>query len=874
MRYFAVVFAILIFSQFSFAQAASAASSSGAAPAAATKRVGNVDVPAEKTRPIVIPKLADTITIDGKADEAAWQQAAVFKDFYQTNPGDNIAPSKPTEVLMMYDDKNLYVAFKCWDEPDKIRATLAKRDGVFGEDNVRMWLDTYNDQRRAYILGFNPLGIQQDGIFTEGSGADFTVDIVMESKGVILDWGWSVEVKIPFKSLRYSAGKGKMWGFNAARNIDRLNDEFDQWLPDDRNVSGFLIKHGKITGLDEIKYERTLEVVPSITLSQTGNRKRTVNNAGFSALGPYDPIFNPIGVRDPGRFVNDPAKPDLSVNLKYTLSPNVTLDAAVNPDFAEIEADAPVVSANQRFPIYFEEKRPFFLEGKDIFSSPLQPFYSRTIVDPDLAAKLTGKIGPTSFGFLVASDNAPGNYSDDERGELLNCQRAREFDPPNNKRRCGIEEFVDKNAFFGVLRLKRDFGKENNIGFSATSRIFPKNRNFTGGFDGKFKLNPKTVMNFQVLGTHSRKFFYDPNLDRSKYRTGNGFGYSFNIDYTTDRHGWFMEATGRTSDYRADAGFTRRTDSNTFFFANRLSTKSNPKAAIIRTSWNQFARYGMDWKGRMQTGLVGNNLNINLQGNMFIYTEFGVQFEKIYEHEFGPNRNPAANRPGAFFGAPTRSATQPYFSVNANKTVNKQLSVYGFVGSIFNSFDYDFGAGPRYPRASPAFAAYLNSPQYQNYIAGLYAYQADPVNNPYPNFAEPPQLDPGSGWQFDLNLGFEYKPTEPLRISMDYTKSRLTRNDNKKTAYDTDIFTVRSTYQFTRFIYVRARWDYDTLNSNASGQLLFGWNPSPGTAFYVGYNDNFNYKGYSPFTGQFEPGFERNSRTFFIRASYLFRKSF
>lgn len=198
-------------------------------------------------------------------------------------------------------------------------------------------------------------------------------------------------------------------------------------------------------------------------------------------------------------------------------------------------------------------------------------------------------------------------------------------------------------------------------------------------------------MKFQVLGTHSRKFFYDPNLDRSMYRTGNGFGYSFNIDYTTDRHGWFAEATGRTSDYRADAGFTCQTDSNTFFFANRLSTKSNPKAAIIRTSWSQFARYGMDWKGRTQNALIGNNLNFNLQGNMFIYTEFGVQFEKIYEHEFGPNRNLAANRPGAFFGAPTRSATQPYFSVNANKTVNKQLSVYGFVGSIFNSFDYDFG---------------------------------------------------------------------------------------------------------------------------------------------------------------------------------------
>lgn len=840
---------------------------------AVTKR-SKVDVPPEKSRPITIPKIGPGITIDGKLDEDAWKNAAVFKDFYQTNPGDNVAPSKPTEAYMMYDEKNLYVAFKCWDEKDKIRATVAKRDEVFGEDNVRLWLDTYNDQRRAYVLGFNPLGIQQDGIYTEGRGADFTVDIIMESKGVIEDWGWSVEVKIPFKSLRYSAGKGKMWGFNAARNIDRFNDEFDQWLPDDRNVSGFLIKHGKITGLDSIKYERTLEVVPSVTISETGSRKRTLPNAAFSQFGRYDPIFNPIGIRDPGKFVNDPIKHDLSVNLKYTLSPNITLDAAINPDFAEIEADAPVVSANQRFPIFFEEKRPFFLEGKDIFNSPLQPFYSRTIVDPDFAAKLTGKVGKTTFGFLAASDNAPGNYSEDERGELLNCQRAREYDPPGSPRRCGIEEFVDKNALFSILRLKQDFGKENNIGFFATVRMFPKNRNFTGGFDGSFKLNPKTVMTFQALGTHSRKTFYDPNIDRAAYRTGNGFGYYWSLDYTTDRHGWYAEASGRTGNYRADSGFTRRTDSNTFFFANRVSTKSNPKATLIRLNSNQFARFGMDWKGRMQQGLIGTNFNFNLQGSLFIYTEFGLQFEKIYEHEFGPIRNLATNQQGAFFGGPTRSATQPYFSVNFNKTVSKKLSLYGFVGSIINSFDYDFGGGPRYPRASPAFVTYLNSPEYNNYIQGLYAYQADPINNPYPNFAEPPQLDPGKGWQFDAEVGFEYKPIDPLRISMNYTKSRLTRNDTKLAAYDTNIFTVRSTYQFTRFIYVRSRVDYDTLRSNASGQLLFGWNPTPGKAFYVGYNDNFNYKGFSPFTNQAEPGFERNSRTFFIRMSYLFRKSF
>jgi hypothetical protein len=542
-------------------------------------RSGKVELPPEKAAPVSIPKAVAPPVIDGRIDDEVWKNAAVFKDFYQTSPGDNTAPSKPTEVYMLYDENNLYVAFKCWDDKDKIRATVAKRDNVYDEDNVRMWLDTYNDRRRAYILAFNPLGVQQDGIYTEGQGADFSVDIVMESKGVIEDWGWSVEAKIPFKSLRYTAGKGKMWGFNVARNIDRFNDEFDQWMPDDRNISGMLIKHGKITGLDDIKYERTLEIIPSITLSETGSRRRTIPLSVANAGG-YDPVLFPIGLRDPGRFVNGGLEFEPSLNLKYTLSPNVTLDAAINPDFAEIEADALVVTANQRFPIYFQEKRPFFLEGKDIFDSPLQPFYSRTIVDPDFAAKLTGKIGKYSFGFLGASDNAPGNYSEDERNDPVIRPR--------------IDQFIDKNATFGILRVKRDFGKENNVGFFATARTFPKNRNFTGGFDGTFKLNPRTVMTFQALGTHSRKFFYDPDTDRSQYRTGNGLGYYWSLDYTTDRHGWFLEINGRSTDYRADAGFTKRVNTNTVFFANRWSTKSDPKATVIRTNWQQFGRYQFD----------------------------------------------------------------------------------------------------------------------------------------------------------------------------------------------------------------------------------------------------------------------------------------
>ena len=794
-----------------------------------------VEIPEDKKRPVTIPKISAAPVIDGKPDEESWRSAAIFKDFYQTNPGNNVAPSKRTEAYVMYDEKNLYVAFRCWDEKDKIRATVAKRDNVFGEDNVRMWLDTYNDQKRAYVIGFNPFGVQQDGIFTEGSGADFSVDIVMESKGVIEDWGWSVEAKIPFKSLRYSAGKGKMWGFNVARNIDRLNDEFDQWLPDDRNVSGFLIKHGKISGLDDVKFERTLEVVPSITLSETGRRERTI------------PRFLLTGSSiDPGRFVDHPIKQDIGVTFKYTITPSVTLDAAYNPDFAEIEADAPVVTANQRFPIYFEEKRPFFLEGSDIFRSPLQVFYSRNIVDPDLAVKLTGKLGKTSFGILGASDKAPGNYAEDDRN-----------DPSIRPR---IDEFLDRRAKFAIVRLKRDVGKENYLGFFGTYRAFPEQKNLLVGVDGRFKLNPKMTSQFMVAGSNSRRCIFDPDFEPTlnpvqalsnqqicgggsfggvtllgskynRYRTGNGVAYYANLDYTTETHGWFAEVEGKSKFYRSDSGFTRRVNTNNAFFFNRLSTKSDAKKAIIRKQWNQFAGINYDFNGNLQSLNFGSNIGLTLQHNLYINAEVGSSFEKIYEEEFGLKRKPTRPNGGAFFGAPTRSVWQQYGSFNVNQQFNKKINYGLFVGMIRNQYDF---------------------------------------------FYESPtgQLDPGPGIQFDANIYLEYKPIDPLRLSVSYNKSRLVRNDNKVRSFDADIVTLKSTYQFTRFLFTRFRLDYNSLDSNYSGQALFGWNPSPGTAFYVGYNDNFNYHGLSPFTGQLEPGFERNSRTFFIRASYLFRKSF
>jgi hypothetical protein len=801
---------------------------SGDSPKTAEPAKGNaIAVPAEKLRPMHIPKMAVGLVIDGRPDEEAWKQAAVFKDFYQTYPGNNTSPSKPTEFMMMYDEKNLYVAWKCWDDKDKIRATVAKRDNVFSEDNVRMWLDTFNDRRRAYVIGFNPLGIQADGIFTEGRGADFSVDIVMESKGVIEDWGWSVEAKIPFKSLRYKTGKGTLWGFNVARNIDRFNDEFDQWLPEDRNVSGFLTQHGKISGLDDIKYERTLEVVPSITLSESGNRVQA----------------NEVPA---GRFVNQPVKKQIGVTLKYTISPSVTLDAAINPDFAEIEADAPVVTANQRFPIFFQEKRPFFLEGADIFNSPLQVFYSRNIVDPDVALKLSGKVGKTSFGILAASDNAPGNYAENERND------------PNIRPK--IDEFLDKNSLFAVVRLKRDFGAENNIGFFGTYRDFPEQKNLLSGVDGRIKFNPKLVGSFQVVGTTSRRCFFDPTFEPTldpaqsaqnqaicgggtfggvtllgskynQYKTGNGLGYYVNLDYSAETHGWFFEAGGRSKFYRADSGFTRQTNTNFLFFFNRFSTKSDSKKKIIRAQWNQMAGADYNWDGKLTSFNVETNGNIGLAKNTFINGAFGTQYQKIFEEEFGLKRSPT--RPlGTFLGDPTRATWNQFASVNFEQTPNKRISYGLFLGTIRNSMDYFF--------FDPA--------------TGL--------------------QNPGPGLQRDAEVFVRVTPIDPFSFSVSYNKSRLTRNDNKIRSFDSDIVSVRSTYYFTRFLFTRFRLDYDGTEKNYAGQALFGWTPSPGTALYAGYNDNLNRNSFNPFNGQYEPGFTRNGRTFFIRMSYLFRKSF
>lgn len=804
------------------------------APAATTK--GSFVLPPEKSQPVTIPRFESSPVIDGKLDEEVWKNAVVLKNFYQIQPGDNTPPSRQTEVLLGFDPKFLYIAFKATDEPDKIRSTVAKRDNIFNDDYVGFFLDTFNDQRKAFEVFFNPLGIQADGILTEGRGEDFSVDLLLESKGIIHETGFNVEIAIPFKSLRFEAGKGKLWGAHFFRRIKRFENELNSWMPFNRSIDGNMNQAGHLTGLEGISVERTIELIPSLTVGQNSRFVRS-----------FQPL---VASTDPGRIVNEPVTLDLGLTAKFIPSSAVTMDLAINPDFAQVEADQLVVTANQRFPIFFPEKRPFFLEGIDIFQTPITAVHTRSIVDPDVAVKTTGKTGRNTFGLMVASDNGPGNLSADDRGSLNGCLERRALDP---RVVCNNERFLDKNAYIGVLRLKRDIGKENTLGMVATSYNFIDKHNQVLGIDGRFRLDKQTTLTFQTLGTTSRNFFFDPNDGETRYRTGNGFGYTTSYNVSGRNWGWELYGEGFTQDYRADVGFFQRTNSNFNSFFIRYNSDPNPKKKIISVHWHAFNHADYDWQGRMYTWESENLVELQLPRNSYAGVWWEPGYERIFDHEFGPTREAKPCNPFAvvnkctFFGEDNeRSSNKQHLSFYAGSNPNKQISFNGQVTHRWGHFDFDFGNGDKYPRVSPA-ALLLGQ------------------NAP---------LDPGRGNMLQINGGVTYRPTNELTASFNLNYQSLKRYDTDRYAFKINIMTTRLTYQFTKATFARMILDYNTLNSRLRSQALFGWTPSPGTAFYAGYNDDLNYDSRHPFTREIVPGFRRNARTLFIKMSYLIRKGF
>lgn len=469
------------------------------------------DKPPAAPAVIKIARVETAPVIDGVLSEGEWKDAVRVELTHQFEPQQLAQATERTEVFLMFDKEYLYIAFRPFDSnPSAIRAPVSRRDAIGRDDFVSLWLDTFDDRRRAYAFRFNPLGIQEDGIFTEGSIGDLSWDGVLESKGALLPDGYAVEAKIPFKTLRFQINEGKTRGLHLFRYIARKN-EHASWALISPDKESLLIQMGNMAGLDGIFAGRTLDLIPTVTVSNTGTREA-------DGSVPSGARLNTVNKLDPG------------LTATYTLTPNLTLSATINPDFSQIENDVPQVSVNQRFPLFFPERRPFFQEGAEVF----RPFYNaaprvidtRQIVDPDWGVKLTGKIGKNTIGFLPASDNAPG------------------------LRVLPSDENFGKNAQFNILRLSRDVFEQSSVGFSLTDRRFAGSSNTVATLDGRIRFGA----GWQLFA-YQMSYSKTTDLDGTK-REGSQLYFVYN--YEDRKWDFGTSQSGAARNFRAQSGFIRR----------------------------------------------------------------------------------------------------------------------------------------------------------------------------------------------------------------------------------------------------------------------------------------------------------------------------
>jgi hypothetical protein len=648
------------------------------------------------------------IGVDGRLDEPQWKAAETLSGFVQIRPGDNAPPSRQTTVLLSWDANALYIGIRAKDDPAKVRATVARRDDVLADDTVTLYLDTFDDHRRAYVLTFNPLGIQQDGIYTEGRGIDYSADLVLESKGTLTADGFTIEAALPLASIRHRSGAGRNWGVHVERRIQHL-DEDVSWKPRVRGNANLLAQAGAIHSFGGAASRQMIEVIPAMTVAVDANEQ----------------------TRDPG------------LTMKMALASDFVVDATVNPDFAQIEADQLVSSANVRFPIFFEEKRPFFQEGIDVFQTPLNAMHTRTIVDPSYAAKASGKLGRTTFAALIADD--------------------------------------DTRA--GAIRIKHDIGTESFIGAMATNR----DDNQLAGIDGRFTLDANTTATFQLLGTSSD--------------AGSGAGFFAQWQRSGRHLTVTLEGEGRTPDYRANLGFTTQTDTNRWSVRTRYDSEPRPDARLISWTFLHTFFSQWDWDGNIKYAYVYPRVELNFRRqtklSLFAYTDY----LRIFEKEF--------DRP--FLGEPERSTVFKGATVSLATAPSKKISLEITVDHAWDTFDFDLTA---------------------------------PAGQP---------IDPDTGRSLSITGRIELQPIDSLRITFDHARNRLVRDDSGRVAFDELLYSTQATYQFTAFLFARARVDYAIPTQHTRSQVVLGWTPSPGTSLYAGYTEDFE-------------------RTVFVKASYLVRR--
>jgi len=510
------------------------------------------------------------IQIDGNLDDTGWETASESSQFYETYPGDGTAPPVGTKVKLSYDRDFLYIAFLCLDDdPAKIRSSLCDRDQIWQDDYIGVLLDTYGDANLGIYLFSNPLGIQGDTRFSPSHGEDDSFDLIFDTEAKITNEGYQVEMRIPFSSLPFPDRDVQNWRVNFWRTRPRESRATYSWSRLSRDESCFLCQYGYLNGLQGIESSTSLEFIPSLVASQSAS------------------------LADPGnpdsKFSHSDLNAEVSLSTKWNISPSLSLEAALNPDFSQVESDAARIDVNQTFALSYPEKRPFFQAGGNLFSTWIDVVYTRAVNNPLAAAKLLGRRGNSSLAFLTAID--------EDTPVLLPFEESTGF-------------VALGKSYSNILRYKYAFGESSYLGAMISDRRFEKKGGGTNlGLDGIWKINNNLQIEGQMVFSHStepddtsRTRPYNSILIDDRHTAGfDGETYNGNADYlslerSARKYSFDMDAwwTGKT--FRAENGFITQSSNQRLMFWNGYNFyfENNPVIERIRPEFNLARIWNMD----------------------------------------------------------------------------------------------------------------------------------------------------------------------------------------------------------------------------------------------------------------------------------------
>ncbi len=558
-----------------------------AVPAVAQDKPADSAKAAVQIRSFDVTRATSPIKIDGVLDDEAWKSALVVDLPFEWFPGDNVPPPVKTDALVTFDGEKLYIAFRCEDpEPGAIRAKLMDRDSIAAfiqDDHVGVNLDTFNDERRALQFRVNPLGVQVDATYSEiDAQEDFSWDAIWASQGRITDTGYVVEMAIPFKQLRFPRSEApQTWGFEAFRNYPRSVRHRISSKHTDRAKDCTLCQENKVTGFSGIAPGRNLELTPTVTASRT-DAVDTFPNGGL---------------------VKGAEKVEPGLTARWGVTPNTSLNATVNPDFSQVETDSAQLEVNTRFALFYPEKRPFFLEGADLYLTPLQAVFTRTVADPDWGLKINTKEGKNALGVFVADDSINNLVIPSNQGSAT----------------TSLEESITS----GVVRYRRDIGQFSTLGLLYTGREGDGYHNRVAGLDGFFRFTPSDTVRVQYLNSDT---LYPGAIAQRFGQDRDAFdGDAVHLQYDHFAKTWkgYVSYQDLDPNFRADSGFIPRVDVKTAQAQGERFIYGGKDDWYARMSFGARGLRTEDHAGRLtdQTVELFGTLNGPMQSQVELYLD-------------------------------------------------------------------------------------------------------------------------------------------------------------------------------------------------------------------------------------------------------------